>query len=160
MSDSELPGRDVEKNLFAFVHTSSGIISFNDLEPRPSKAKYQIHRRVSMAQLDEILPALTQGRSVRRDEWEPVVRMFVLKDALMCQSGNSAPWHHSLTWGELIASDWQLIHLQASVKQGDETSVLTAPANTERALLHRFRSRGPRLGSSFTRLITQWWNSE
>jgi hypothetical protein len=115
-----------------------------------------------MAQLDEVLSALTQGQSVRRDEWEPVVRMFVSRDALMCQSGNSTPWHHSLTWGELIASDWQLIHLQPSVKQRDETSAMAAPDpdNKERALLDVFLGGGPRLGRSFTRFVTQWWNSE
>jgi hypothetical protein len=115
-----------------------------------------------MAQLDEVLPALTRGQSVRRGEWEPVVRMYVSRDALMCQSGNSEPWHHSLTWGELIASDWQLIHLQAGVKQEDESSLIAAQAqgSTDRALLHVFGGGGPRLGRSFTRFVTEWWNSE
>jgi hypothetical protein len=68
-----------------------------------------------MAQLGTFLSALTEGRSVRRDEWEPVVRMFVAGELLMCQCGNQNPWLHSLTWGEIAASDWQLVQSLASI---------------------------------------------
>lgn len=68
-----------------------------------------------MAQLGALLSALTEGRSVRRDEWEPVVRMFVDCDMLMCRSGDLDPWLHSLTWGEIIASDWQLVQPCAAI---------------------------------------------
>jgi hypothetical protein len=61
-----------------------------------------------MAQFHAVLQALNQGRSVRRDEWEPVIRMFVLRDLLMCQCGTSKPWNHSLGWEEITANDWQL----------------------------------------------------
>jgi hypothetical protein len=115
-----------------------------------------------MAQLEVVLPALRQGRSVRRDEWEPLVRMFVLKDALMCQSGNSDPWHHSLTWGELIASDWQLFHHQAAAEQRDRASVLTLPTPGAKdwALFNVFGGEGPRYGRALTRSVTKWWNSK
>jgi hypothetical protein len=59
------------------------------------------------ARLSTVLAAFTQGQSVRRIEWEPFVRMFVLRDHLMCQRGDSNPWVHSLTWGEVTALDWQ-----------------------------------------------------
>jgi len=62
-----------------------------------------------MAQIDVMLPALTQGRSVRRDGWEPVIRMFVSFDTLMCQCGDSKPWLHALGWDDITADDWQLV---------------------------------------------------
>jgi len=63
---------------------------------------------------------LTQGGSVRRDEWEPVVRMFVHRELLMCQSGDMDPWLHSLTWGEIAASDWQLFHPVSVIDQKEK----------------------------------------
>jgi hypothetical protein len=115
-----------------------------------------------MARLDAVLPALTQGRSVRRDEWEPVVRMFVLGDTLMCQSGNASPWHHSLTWGELIASDWRLIRTEADDKQEEHASVrtATAPAIMGGAMLSPLHGVGPRYSRAITGLVTKWWNAE
>jgi hypothetical protein len=80
-----------------------------------------------MAQLEAVLSALTQGKSVRRDEWEPLVRMFVSRDMLMCQCGNMEPWQHALTWGELAASDWQLMHDPSADQQASEKSAVPAP---------------------------------
>jgi len=51
---------------------------------------------------------LTQGRSVRRSDWEPIIRMFVLEDTLVCQCGKSTPWRYSLGWDDIAADDWQL----------------------------------------------------
>jgi len=68
-----------------------------------------------MAQFQAILPALNQGHSVRRDEWEPVIRMFVLKDLLMCQCGSAKPWNHTLGWEEITATDWQLAEVTETV---------------------------------------------
>ena len=64
---------------------------------------------VRMAQLGTVVTALIQGRSVRREEWEPIIKMFVADDLLMCQCGNSKPWRHSLTWDDIAATDWKLI---------------------------------------------------
>jgi hypothetical protein len=66
-----------------------------------------------MTQLNTVLHALNQGLSVRRDEWEPVIRIFVLRDMLMCQCGSLKPWTHSLGWDEITANDWQLAELPA-----------------------------------------------
>jgi len=62
-----------------------------------------------MAHLDVVLPALGQGRSVQRADWEPIIRMFVSSGMLMCQCGNSKPWRHALGWDDIEASDWQLV---------------------------------------------------
>jgi hypothetical protein len=62
-----------------------------------------------MAQFETVWPALNKGRRVRREEWESVIRMFVSMDMLMCQNGNSKPWHHALCWDEITATDWQLV---------------------------------------------------
>jgi hypothetical protein len=67
-----------------------------------------------MAQFGVVLPALAQGQSVRRDGWEPVIRMFVLSELLMCQCGNSKPWLHALTWEDITASDWRPIQATSS----------------------------------------------
>jgi hypothetical protein len=61
-----------------------------------------------MAQLETVVTALNQGHCVRRENWEPVIRMFVDGDLLMCQCGNSKPWQHSLTWDDIAAKDWQI----------------------------------------------------
>jgi hypothetical protein len=61
-----------------------------------------------MAQFHAVLPALNQGQSVRREDWEPIIRMFVLRDLLMCQCGTSKPWNHTLGWEDITATDWQL----------------------------------------------------
>jgi hypothetical protein len=62
-----------------------------------------------MTQPETVVAALTQGQSVRRDEWEPIIKMFVARDMLMCQCGNSKPWQHSLTWDDIAAIDWKLV---------------------------------------------------
>jgi len=115
-----------------------------------------------MARLDVVLPALNQGWSVRRGEWEPVVRMFVKSDALMCQSGSSNPWHHSLTWAELIASDWELVQPHAAVEQSEQSIVITAPTPsiTERALLYIFGGVESSYHRIFARFLVKWWNSQ
>jgi hypothetical protein len=69
-----------------------------------------------MALLDAVLHALRQGKSVRRGEWEPYVRMFVVNDILMCQCGEMKPWRHALTWSEICASDWEPIRSTAAVR--------------------------------------------
>jgi hypothetical protein len=42
--------------------------------------------------------------------------MFVLRDHLMCQSGNTNPRHHSLTWTEITASDWCPIQAESGAE--------------------------------------------
>ena len=78
-----------------------------------------------MAQLDAVLHALSQGKSVRRDEWEPYVRMFVLNDILMCQYGEAKPWEHSLTWGEISASDWESIRSRPATRPANRAMATT-----------------------------------
>jgi hypothetical protein len=75
-----------------------------------------------MAQFDVVLSALVQGQSVRRDEWEPIIRMFVLRDTLMCQCGDSKPWQYALSWDEITALDWQLIKATSSGRPTSQTS--------------------------------------
>jgi hypothetical protein len=70
-----------------------------------------------MAQFEMIKPALNKGRSVRRDEWEPLTRMFVSGDTLMCQCGLSTPWRHSLSWNELDASDWKVFENLPAIQE-------------------------------------------
>jgi len=62
-----------------------------------------------MAQLSLILPALVRGESVRREGWEPVIKMFLSSELLMCQCGSSKPWHHALGWDDIVANDWRVI---------------------------------------------------
>jgi hypothetical protein len=78
-----------------------------------------------MAQIDAILHALSQGKSVRRDEWEPYVHMFVLNDILMCQYGDAKPWEHSLTWGEISALDWEPIRAMPAVQLTNRTPAIS-----------------------------------
>jgi len=99
-----------------------------------------------MAQLEAVLSALTHGESVRRDEWEPLVRMFVSRDMLMCQCGNMQPWQHALTWGEIAASDWQLMHDASVDQQANEKLTLPAPMMrvSEQALQDSLSESGTR----------------
>jgi len=115
-----------------------------------------------MAQFATILPALTQGQSVRRMEWEPFVRMFVLHDHLMCQCGDMNPWHHSLTWGEVTALDWQLIQAESGDEQGLPISVAPRPIPRapERGFQNLSNESGPRYKPLFFGLFLKWWNSE
>lgn len=118
--------------------------------------------RGAMSEFATILPALTQGQSVRRTEWEPLVRMFVLRDHLMCQCGNTNPWHHSLTWGEITALDWQLIQAASSDEQGYETSFAPTPIPDapERGSQNLFNESEPRYKPLLSGLLLKWWNSE
>ena len=68
-----------------------------------------------MAQIDGVLRGLIQGRSARRDDWEPVIRMFLRSDMLMCQCGESQPWIHALGWDDITASDWHLVEGPSTV---------------------------------------------
>ena len=83
-----------------------------------------------MGQLDAVLHALSKGKSVRRDEWEPCVRMFVTNDILMCQCGNAKPWRHALTWGEISASDWESIRSAPATWSANRAA--TTPLSTQR----------------------------
>jgi len=74
-----------------------------------------------MAQIDAVLDALSQGKSVRRVEWEPYVRMYVLNDILMCQFGDARPWEHSLTWGDISALDWEHIRTTPAAQPANRT---------------------------------------
>ena len=88
-----------------------------------------------MAQFDAILLALSQGKSVRRDEWQPIARMFVSSEMLMCQRGNTQPWQHALTWVELVASDWQLFQTEPTALQTHRmAATLPAACVSDRAL--------------------------
>lgn len=113
-----------------------------------------VHVRGAMAQFAAVLPMLIEGESVRRAEWEPIVRMFVLHDHLMCQCGNANPWHHSLTWGEITALDWQLIQAEPNWHQTAITPTLTAYL-PERPIL-KLPAKAKPLRAAFLR----WWNSE
>jgi hypothetical protein len=115
-----------------------------------------------MAQFATILPGLIQGQSVRRTEWEPFVRMFVLRDHLMCQCGDGNPWFHSLTWGEVTALDWQLIHTESSDEQEYETSFAPTPIPDapERGSQNLFNESEQRSKPLLPGLLLKWWNSE
>ena len=113
----------------------------------------------AMANFATILPALIQGHSVRRDEWDPFIRIFVLNDHLMCQRGNTNPWYHSLTWGEVTALDWQLIAAGAGDEQGYITSV-AIPHGQERGFQYLFNESGPRPRSVLFESFVKWWNSK
>jgi len=84
-----------------------------------------------MAQIDAVLHVLSQGKSVRREEWEPYVHMFVLNDILMCQYSDAKPWEHSLTWGELSALDWEPVGATPVVQLTDRTPA--TPPSVKRA---------------------------
>jgi hypothetical protein len=72
-----------------------------------------------MAHFAKVVRALTHGHSIRRDEWEPTIRMFVAGNTLMCQSGHSKPWRCALTWEEIAATDWQLIKTKPPVRRAN-----------------------------------------
>jgi hypothetical protein len=107
-----------------------------------------------MAQFSTVLSALTQGQSVRRTEWEPFVRMFVLNDQLMCQCSDMNPWLHSLTWGEVTALDWQPILAKS---EGHQTSITPTrtPHAPERPLLKLSAESEP-----FRAVLLKWWNAD
>jgi hypothetical protein len=113
-----------------------------------------------MAQFATILPELIQGQSVRRMEWEPFVRMFVLRDHLMCQCRNTNPWHHSLTWTEITASDWHPIDAEFGVEQGHEASITPIPTPQLQTVGNMFSESGLRHKSLLFGLLLKWWNSE
>jgi len=115
-----------------------------------------------MAKFATILPALIEGQSVQRTEWESVVRMFVLDDTLMCQCGNTNPWHHSLTWGEITASDWQLVQVESTAEIEHQTSVVPTPipSTSGRAFRNLLNKSGPLLNSLFFGPLLKWWNTE
>jgi hypothetical protein len=110
-----------------------------------------------MAQFATILPELIQGQSVRRMEWEPFVRMFVLRDHLMCQCRNTNPWHHSLTWAEITASDWHPIDADFGVKQSHEASITPTliSSSPKRPLLKLSTESEP-----LRAILLKWWNAD
>jgi hypothetical protein len=115
-----------------------------------------------MAKFDAVLTALNQGRSVRREEWEPAVRMFVSFDTLMCQTGNSSPWLHSLTWGEVIAADWELFHAEPDAEPEKPEPVLPPRSGgfLDRVWWNPLPEALPRFGPQFFRFFVKWWNTE
>jgi hypothetical protein len=70
-----------------------------------------------MAKFDKVLTALTQGQSVRRENWQPEVHMFVHNDSLMYQHGDVRPWQCALSWDEIAAADWQLLKIVSGARQ-------------------------------------------
>lgn len=61
-----------------------------------------------MEKFDKVVSALTQGQSVRRDNWGPDVRLFVKSGSLMYQHGVVRPWRCALSWDEIAATDCSL----------------------------------------------------
>jgi len=70
-----------------------------------------------MAKFDKVVRALTQGHSVRRDKWEPIIRVFLSSDTLMCQRGSEKPWQCALSWDEIVATDWHLFKDESTTRQ-------------------------------------------
>ena len=70
-----------------------------------------------MAKFDKVIAALTQGQSVRRENWQPDVHMFVRNDSLMYQNGVTKPWQCALSWDEIAATDWQLLKAVSGARQ-------------------------------------------
>jgi hypothetical protein len=61
-----------------------------------------------MAVFGHVLLALAEGKSIRRNEWEPATKLFVLSECLVCQRGEADIWRYDLSWDEIAANDWQL----------------------------------------------------
>jgi len=70
-----------------------------------------------MAKFDKVIAALTQGQSVRRENWDPDVHMFVRSNSLIYQNGVEKPWRCALSWDEIAAPDWQLIKAVSCARQ-------------------------------------------
>jgi len=70
-----------------------------------------------MAKFDKVIAALTQGQSVRRENWDPDVHMFIRSGSLMYQNGIEKPWRCALSWDEIAATDWQLIKAVFGARQ-------------------------------------------
>jgi hypothetical protein len=111
-----------------------------------------------MAQFDTILPALIRGDSVRREEWEPVIRMFVSSDSLMCQCGGSKPWRYSLSWDEIAATDWRLILDESNTQHLDEGLVESRSAAGVPliSLVNCFEEGKPRSRAPFALFLRKW----
>jgi len=99
--------RECEIRAFVYILPSPKSCSIDITAPR--KVNVEPIGGVRVAQFEEILSALVQGQSVRRDDWEETIRIFVIRDSLMCQYGVAAPWPCALSWSEMAATDWQLI---------------------------------------------------
>lgn len=82
-----------------------------------------------MAEFQSILPELTQGLSARREQWEPIIRLFVSDDALMCQCGVGKPWRCALSWDEITATDWQLFQGATALPMAKEKLDSPAPVS-------------------------------
>jgi hypothetical protein len=114
-----------------------------------------------MAQFEMVRPALSQGQSVRRDAWEPIIRIFVSSDMLMCQCGNSTPWQHSLTWEDVTASDWEPIQTVCATQEAIKTSVIPAKPVlrvSDRAMTDLFNDTGARSNPLLSWSLRKWWD--
>lgn len=76
-----------------------------------------------MAKFDKVIAALTQGQSVRRENWHPDVHMFVHSDSLMYQNGLVKPWRCALSWDEIAATDWQLLKAVSDAPQVQQIGI-------------------------------------
>jgi len=108
-----------------------------------------------MAQIDAVLHALSQGKSVRRKEWEPYVHMFVLNDILMCQFGDAKPWEHALTWGEISALDWEPVRTTLAIQRASRTPATppSVPRVSDRAVRSSLNDAGVRRNSFLLRFF-------
>lgn len=127
-----LPGQEIDGAMFLSIHIFSKHIVSNNFRMALQLADLSYgYRGLWMAQIDAILHTLSQGKSVRREEWEPYVRMFVLNDILMCQYSDAKPWEHSLTWGEISALDWEPVRATPVVQLTNRTPA--TPPSAQRA---------------------------
>jgi hypothetical protein len=76
-----------------------------------------------MAKFDKVIAALTQGQSVRRENWDPDVHMFVRNDSLMYQHGVAKPWQCALSWDEIVAADWRLLKAASGAQQVQQIAI-------------------------------------
>jgi len=76
-----------------------------------------------MAKFDKVVAALTQGQSVRRENWHPDVHMFVYRDSLMYQQGVEKPWRCALSWDEIAATDWELLKAASGAQQVQQIAI-------------------------------------
>jgi len=76
-----------------------------------------------MAKFDKVIAALTQGQSVRRENWDPDVHMFIRSGSLMYQNGVEKPWRCALSWDEIAATDWRLLKAESDAEQGQQIAI-------------------------------------
>ena len=76
-----------------------------------------------MAKFDKVIAALTQGQSVRRENWHPDVHMFVRNDSLMYQNGVERPWRCAISWDEIVATDWRLLKAASDAQHVQQIAI-------------------------------------